>query len=72
MPNSTDNQDYEKKEQKNDDTKVGGVEKSTGPAVGNLPLTPKDVKNDFTSDDQKGKKVDADPEEESGQPIKQQ
>jgi hypothetical protein len=72
MPNSTDNQDYGEKENKNDQAKVGGVEKSTGPALGNLPPTPKEDENNFTSDDQKGKKVDADLEEESDQPINQQ
>ncbi len=66
MPNSTDNQDY-----KNEDKKpASGPETMTGPAQGNLPLGKKD-ENNFTSDDQKGKKVDADPEKEEGKPADQ-
>ena len=64
MPTSTDNQDY-----KNEDkTPATGPETMTGPAQGNLPLGSKD-ENNFSSDDQKGKKVDADPEKEEDKPT---
>lgn len=73
MPNTTDNQDYGAKQKKdnNDDPKPVDVETSTGPAMGNLPLTSKKDENSFNSDDQKGKKVDGDPEKEDDQPVNQ-
>lgn len=80
MPVSTDNQDFTPNEVVKDTTEKT-TETSTGPALGNMPLG-KDVgtnnpssekgmedENNFDSDNQKGKKVDADPSEESGKPI---
>ena len=64
MPNSTDNQDYKNEENK----PAGGVQTNTGPAQGNLPLGQKD-ENNFTSDNQKGKKIDADLEREEDRPA---
>ncbi len=80
MPVSTDNQDFTPNEVVKD-TNEKSTETSTGPALGNMPLG-KDVGNDnpssekamedennFDSDNQKGKKVDADPSTDSGQPA---
>ena len=79
MPNSTDNQDYSENHVKNEDKKSSGTETATGPAMGDLPLSTKkdnestsnEDENNFDSDDQKGKKVDADPDKESDKPGKQ-
>jgi hypothetical protein len=58
MPNSTDNQD------------LGEDAKKAEAANPAHTKTPSQVdENNFTSDDQKGKKVDADPTIESGQPA---
>jgi hypothetical protein len=57
MPVSNDNQDYGKSDEKN---KVNVKEK-----------TPEGDGEALTSDDLKGKKVDADPEQESGKPVKE-
>ena len=57
MPVSNDNQDYGKSDQKN---KANVKEKS-----------PEGDSNSLTSDDLKGKKVDADPEKESDKPAKE-
>lgn len=67
MPNSMDNQDYGKSDEKN---KATGQKAETGPSAGNIPLG-KDQDN-LTSDDLKGKKVDADPSKESGKPAHNQ
>lgn len=53
MPTSTDNQDYGKKDEQN--------KQSEGKADAD--------KSKLDSDDLKGKKVDADPKEESGKPA---
>lgn len=83
MPNSTDNQDYTENDVNKKGKQPGSAEKSTGPAMGNLALSNKnDEQNadsdsatedegNFTSDEQKGKKVDADPEKESDRPIRE-
>ena len=69
MPNSNDNQDYSPNDQ--NDKISGNPQKATGPAMGDLPLSSKEDENNFTSDDQKGKKVDGDPEKESDKPAEQ-
>ena len=69
MPNSTDNQDYKNEENSAKDAGRSS-EKATGPAQGNLPLSANSDEGNFTSDNQKGKKVDGDPSLESDQPAK--
>jgi hypothetical protein len=62
MPLSTDNQDYGEKDKKNESARNTGKPKN---GTGNS-------ENDkLTSDDLKGKKVDADPTKESGKPANQ-
>lgn len=62
MPTSTDNQDYGKKDQQN-------AQQGTGPAAGSQSGAAQEDRNNFSSDDQKGKKVDADPSKNEGQPA---
>lgn len=71
MPNSTDNQDYSENDVKKEDKKSSATETATGPAMGDLPLSSKEDENNFTSDDQKGKKIDADLDNENEKPGKQ-
>ncbi len=60
---------------KDDQVNTGEAKKQqpveTGPAAGNLPLSDKNEDPNLSSDDFTGKKVDADPSEESGKPADQ-
>ncbi len=58
MPNTTDNQDYKQDDQ---NEKSGANENVKEGAQSDI--------NKFTSDNQKGKKIDADPEKETDKPA---
>lgn len=62
MPVSTDNQDYKNPENQQKDKQSEGFDKQ------NSEETP-EAKNDLSSDDLKGKKVDADLSKESDKPA---
>lgn len=66
MPNSTDNQDF------TDNTPPSGKNKKPvkeNKDHRNLKKSGQEDENNFTSDNQKGKKVDGDPTQESDQPA---
>ena len=66
MPNSTDNQDF------TDNTPPSAKNKKMAKenkGEGNVRKSAQEDENNFTSDNQKGKKVDGDPTQESDQPA---
>ncbi len=63
MPVSNDNQDYGEKDNKNKSNSVSQKSKSSSETVSS------DDEGKMTSDNLKGKKVDADPEKETDKPA---
>jgi hypothetical protein len=66
MPVSTDNQDYNNAENKGNEEKKSEV---NGPGGSDQKNSSPESKNDFTSDNLKGKKIDADVEKETDKPA---
>ena len=71
MPLSTDNQDFTPNEEaRKEKPLVHDVGSTNDPTSKAATSTSTEDENNFDSDNQKGKKVDGDPSEESDQPAK--